>query len=251
MGKFYYLYEQTQVVSSNKINVLNESTVDGRPKISFRTILQEAGVKNKNKRVYNEAICESIVRKLQPKVDNKSLLMEIDHPLFVSNDKDVLQRRSTVVEINNCAAVINDLSFKKNQILGEVSTLSSFKGPDLAGLIKDGVNFGFSLRALGSVESLTDGTLNVIEPMIPITYDCVSNPSYSNARILELLPESLNDFISPDQELLYEDSDELKEFMEKEKVLVNKDTNDVALFLDQVINENYKNIIMKKIMFNL
>ncbi len=83
------------------------------------------------------------------------------------------------------------------------------------------------------------------------TYDCVSNPSYSNARILELLPESLNDFISPDQELLYEDSDELNEFMEKEKVHVNKNSNDVALFLDQVINENYKNIIMKKIMFSL
>ena len=80
---------------------------------------------------------------------------------------------------------------------------------------------------------------------------CVSNPSYSNARILELLPESLNDFISQDQELLYEDSDELNEFMEKEKVHVNKNANDVALFLDQVINENYKNIIMKKIMFNL
>ncbi len=182
MGKFYYLYEQTQVVSSNKINVLNESIVDGRPKISFRTILQEAGVKNKNKRVYNEAICESIVRKLQPKVDNKSLLMEIDHPLFVSNDKNVLQRRSTVVEINNCAAVINNLSFKKNQILGEVSTLSSFKGPDLAGLIKDGVNFGFSLRALGSVESLTDGTLNVIEPMIPIN-KIVAFSSDANRKI--------------------------------------------------------------------
>jgi hypothetical protein len=60
---------------------------------------------------------------------------------------------------------------KSKQIIGEISTLSGFKGPDLAGLIKDNVNFGFSLRALGSVEQLSDGTINVVEPMVPVTYD--------------------------------------------------------------------------------
>jgi hypothetical protein len=169
MGKFYYLYEQTNVASSKKnLNIISESVSGGKPKISFKTVLQEAGVKNQNKRIYSQQICESIVEKLQPKVENRSLLMEIDHPLFVSNDKDVLKRRSTIVEINNCGAVINKLNYKGNQILSEVSTLSGFKGPDLANLIHDGVNFGFSLRALGSVEQLTDGTVNVIEPMIPI-----------------------------------------------------------------------------------
>ena len=83
----------------------------------------------------------------------------------------------------NCPPHIKKLSFKNGQILGEVSTLSSFKGPDLAGLINDGVNFGFSLRALGSVQALTDGTLNVVEPMIPITYD--STESLSGAILIE------------------------------------------------------------------
>ena len=250
MGKFYYLYEQTKVVSSNSLDIISESVVGGKPKISFRTILQEAGVKNANKRIYNQAMCESIVGKLQPKVDNKSLLMEIDHPLFVSDNKEVLQKRATLVEINNSAAAIKKLSFKNGQILGEVSTLSSFKGPDLAGLINDGVNFGFSLRALGSVETLNDGTLNVVEPMIPITYDVVSNPSYANARIMELLPESLNDFIGPDQTLLYEDSDEFKEFFENESI--NPSNNDeVSQFLDQILTESYRKIITKQIRFNL
>ena len=250
MGKFYYLYEQTNTVSSDNLKILNESVVNGRKKYSFRTILQEANIKNQNKRVYSEAICESIVNKLEPKVNNNSLLMEVDHPLFVSDNKDVLQRRATIVEINNCGAKVDKLYIKNNQILGEITTLSAFKGPDVAGLINDGVNFGFSLRALGSVEQLTDGTLNVKQPMIPITYDLVSNPSYSNARILELLPESLNDFISPDQTLLYEDTDELREFMETEKVQVTN-YNDVALFLDQVLSESYRDIIAKKIMFKL
>lgn len=246
-NKYYYLYEQTKTVSAHNLEILSESSVGGKPKFAFNTVLQESGVKNQNKRIYSQSICEGIVSKLMPKVDNRSLLMEIDHPLFVSADKEVLQRRSTVVEMNNCAAVIRKLKFHNGQILGEVETLSGFKGPDLAGLIKDGVNFGFSLRALGSVQQLSDGSINVIEPMIPITYDAVSSPSYNNARILEILPESLNDFMTADQTLLCE-SDEFKDFIEKERVQVFENTA-VNQFLDEYINESFLRVITKKVQF--
>ena len=43
-SKYYYLYEQTKTVSSRNLEILNESVVNGKPKISFRTVLQEAGV---------------------------------------------------------------------------------------------------------------------------------------------------------------------------------------------------------------
>ena len=171
MSKYYYLYEHTKTVSSHNIEILNETTVSGKPKITFNSILQEADVKNQNKRTYGRAICEGIVSKLSNKVNNKSLLMEIDHPLFVSDDPEILKRRSTVVELNNCGALIKNLKFDKGLIIGEISTLSGFKGPDLANLIHDGVNFGFSLRALGSVERLSDGSMNVVEPMIPIHFE--------------------------------------------------------------------------------
>ncbi len=249
MSKYYYLYEQTKVVSSQKLNILSESVVSGKPKICFNTILQEANIKNQNKRVYDQSICESIVEKLSPKVSNRSLLMEIDHPLFVSEDPKTLQKRSTVVELSNAAAVIRKLDFKNGQILGEVETLSSFKGPDLAGLIKDNVNFGFSLRALGSIQELSDGTLKVVQPMIPVTYDVVSNPSYTNARILEILPESLNDFISPDQTLLCE-GEEFKEFIDSERIQICENTT-VSRFIDEIIHESFLPIISKKITFKL
>lgn len=250
-NKYYYLYEQTKVANSHNIEILNESFVSGKPKISFKTILQEAEVKNQNKRRYSQSICEGIVAKLEPKVKNKSLLMEIDHPLFASSDPEKLKQRSTIVELNNCGAKVDNLFYdtKSKQIIGEISTLSGFKGPDLAGLIKDNVNFGFSLRALGSVETLSDGTINVIEPMIPITYDVVSNPSYKNARILEILPESLNDFISKDQTLLCE-SEELKEFIDREKIQISENKA-VIQFIDQIINENFLNIVSKKILFRV
>jgi len=168
MNKYFYLYEQVKTVSSQNLEIISEAVVSGRPKYKFQSYLQEADTLNQNKRRYDQSICESIVDKLSSKIQNKSLLMEIDHPLFVSSDPEVLKRRSTIVEINNSAAKINSMKFDKGKILAEVTTLTGFKGPDLAHLIQDDVNFGFSLRALGSVQQLTDGTMKVVQPMIPI-----------------------------------------------------------------------------------
>lgn len=253
MSKYYYLYEQTKTTSNNNLEILNEAVVNNRPKISFRSVLQEAEMKNQNKRLYPEAICESIVEKLTPKIQNRSLLMEADHPLFVSKDPDVLKRRSTIVEWKNACAEIRDLKYlrESKKIIGEnIVTLSGCKGPDLASLILDGVNIGFSLRALGSVEMLSDGTMRVQQPFVAITYDAVTSPSHDNARILEVLPESLNDFITKDQDLLYE-ADGFKEFIENEGVSLDKTDNDVRRFLNEIINEQFHQVISKKIYFKL
>ena len=83
------------------------------------------------------------------------------HPLFVSSNPDVLKKRASIIEINNCGALIREIGFKNHQIYGIFETLSGFKGPDLYNLIaKDKVDIGFSLRALGAVETLQDGTIN-------------------------------------------------------------------------------------------
>ncbi len=252
MSKYYYLYEQTKTSSHNNLEILSEAVVNNRPKLSFRSVLQEAEALNQNKRIYPEAICESIVAKLSPKIQNRSLLMEADHPLFVSNDPEVLKRRSTIVEWKNACAEIRDLKYNSEtkQIVGEnIATLSGCKGPDFASLIMDGVNIGFSLRALGSVEALSDGSMRVQQPFIAITYDAVTNPSHDNARVLEILPESLNDFISQDQELLYE-ADGFKEFLEMEGLNLDRN-NPVKRFLNEIINEQFHQVISKKIHFKL
>jgi len=245
-NKYYYIFENTAKCSAGNLQIINESTVAGKTKYKFNTVLQESGVKNQNKRVYSQTICESIVDKLQTKVMNNSLLSEISHPMFISADKDLLQRRSTVVELENCAAIIRKLKFHNGQILGEMETLSGFKGPDLAALITDGVNIGFSLRALGSVKTLSDGTIEVTQPLIPITYDVVSNPSYVNARILEILPESLSDFISSDQTLLTE-SEDFSEYIKSDHIQKFENTANLE-FLNKIITEHF-NTAVKNIRF--
>lgn len=93
----------------------------------------------------------------------------------------------------SCGALLRNVYMEGNQILGEVETLSGFHGPDIAKMVLyDKVNIGFSLRALGSVNTRPDGTIEVLSPIKPITYDLVSNPSHAKARVLEFLPESVD-----------------------------------------------------------
>lgn len=243
-SKYAFLIEATSVTPNHEITILEEQKVEGRSKISAMVRLQEADQKNQNGRIYPLPICESIVSQLSNKARSRSLLMEIDHPLFTSTDQDILKKRAAVIEINNCGALLRDIYIKDKQIYGIFETLSSFKGPDLYNLIvKDKVDVGFSLRALGAVEMLSDGTIEVRQPIRAITYDIVSNPSHTNARVLEFLPENAQEFISTNSSstVLYEGTD----------ITVFDSNQAIKNFVYDIINERFLEIISKNIKFNL
>ena len=249
----FFIFEQTSVVPNSQIDILEESTTpDGRPKIAYRCRLQESNVKNSNRRIYSNEICESIVDKLSGKANSRSLLMEIDHPMFAAGSADPMQlkKRATVVEINNCGAVMRNIGFKNGEIIGEMETLSGFKGPDLANLItRDKIDIGFSLRALGGVTPLQDGTLMVNNPIMPITYDVVSNPSHTNARIMEFLPESDMSILENMDSVLCE-GNELN-LLEAEHITICDGNTCVRRFIDDVITEQFMTIIGKGVKFRI
>lgn len=247
-NEYKFIIEETNIVSYDELKILEEASVNNKPKLAFEANLQTANERNNNKRVYDTQICETIVSRLSQKAGKRSLLMEIDHPMFVSNDANVLKKRAGVVEINNSAAVIRKLGLNDNRIIGEIETLSGFKGPDFANLIsKDKVDIGFSLRALGSVEALSDGTLQVKNPIMPITYDVVSNPSHSSARVMDFLPESSLDYIS-ETNVLYENDQVI--LLEDDKITIDTG-NCVLTFLNEVIDNRFMDIISKGIRFKI
>lgn len=130
--QYSFLVEQTTICAPHEIKILEESkTESGHSRLTFQARLQEANTLNNNKRIYNTAVCESIVGQLGPKAQNRSMLMEVDHPMFFpgSNDPMQMKKRATITEIKNCGAVCRNISFKNGQVLGEIETLS--------GLIKE------------------------------------------------------------------------------------------------------------------
>ncbi len=246
-NNFYFIFENTSNVSSSQMKILEEATDEhGTTKIAFETKLQTANERNQNGRIYSTKVCENITKQLSNRAKKGSLMMEIDHPMFISDSPETLRKRAAVVEVNNSAAKLRKVFMRGNDIIGEVETLSGFKGPDFANLVvKDKVNIGFSLRALGSVEPMHDGTLMVKTPIKPITYDIVSNPSHDNARILKFLPESCNEFVPENSMSLMESVDQ----MDLDQTMVCEGGQCVMKFIDDIIRENFNEVISNKIKF--
>lgn len=248
---YSFILETVNIVNSSDFCVIEESkTESGRPKMAFRTKLQEQNVKNANSRLYTQAICEHIVNDLTPKVNSRSLLMEIDHPM--SGTPEEIKRRAAIVELKNSGALIRNIKLENGIIEGEIETLSGFKGPDLASIIlNDHVDIGFSLRALGSVQKRQDGILEVTTPMKAITYDIVTNPSFSDARIMQFIPETdLSNARADSMSFICENED--IELVKNDQVFYESDSiYCIESFVDQIIAEQILNVIGTKIKFNI
>lgn len=203
------LLDVCQPVGYSDIEIIEATTKtsSGVPKVVFKARLQTLEEKNQNGRYYSQAIGREIVETLKPKAKGRSLFQEIDHPMTVG-DQNSSKRRAVTVEMKNCGSLIRDIYIEGNEIIGEVETLSGFLGPDVYNLIvHDKADIGYSLRMFGRVETEgATGLAKVVRPIRPITYDTVTNPSHSTARIMEFLPEDINGFINqkPNMELLNE-----------------------------------------------
>ncbi len=207
--KFSILFESTNTITPDDIVILESESKnkEGTERIIFKTKLQTANEVNGNRRYYSRDICNRIVENLRPLAKSRSLLQEVDHPFINSSDSDVQKKRAVTVDYKNCGSLIRDIYLENNDIVGEIQTLSGFLGPSLRDLIvKDKVNIGFSLRMLGSVKPHPnmEGVSLITDPIRPITYDVVTNPSHKSAKIISFIPESASDFIDDGASLITE-----------------------------------------------
>jgi len=201
------IQECCNVVEASDITVLEEAkTASGATKTKFKTVLQTIDEVNKNGRIYPMSVARSITSKLMPIAENRSLYAEIDHPFLPGADPKDLLRRASMVELKNCGALITKVYTEGNKIMGVLESLTGFKGPDFRDLVMvDKANIGFSLRMLGRVQKhpTLENVIMPTEPLRPITYDIVTNPSHASARVIDVINES--DLISiADEEIISE-----------------------------------------------
>ena len=134
-------------------------------------VLQRAGSKNQNGRVYPRNILERECRRYQEEyIDQHRALGELDHP------------ESSVVNLNNVSHNVLKIWWKGDDLLGAVQVLDTPSGKILKELFKAGITLGISSRGLGSVKELrSEGTVEVQEDFELICWDFVSNPSTHGA----------------------------------------------------------------------
>ena len=141
-------------------------------------LIQKGDTPNRNGRIYPFATlkreCE---RYLRDEIKDRQAFLELDHPA-----------ESTVPELKNAAAVLEDLWFKGNEVWGRVKLLNAFMpqnapGKLARGIVLNGERLGISSRALGSVYTDNSG-YNVVEDDLEIIcWDLVSRESTYGANL--------------------------------------------------------------------
>jgi hypothetical protein len=134
-------------------------------------VLQRAGSKNQNGRVYPKQILERECRRYQQEyIDQHRALGELDHP------------ESTVVNLNNVSHNVLKIWWDGDDLKGAVQILETPSGKILKALFAAGITLGISSRGLGSVKELrNEGVVEVQEDFELICWDFVSNPSTQGA----------------------------------------------------------------------
>lgn len=157
------------VYSFGMLEVINESRSTGTMRV--RGICQRAGAFNNNKRKYGKSILEREVQKIMPKINERRLLGELDHPTH------------DTVKLANASHLMTGLKWDGNVLIGEAELLNTPTGKIAQQLVKDGVKLGWSSRGLGSLTECADkpGFKEVNEDFNLLTWDLVGDPSTDGA----------------------------------------------------------------------
>lgn len=133
-------------------------------------IMQRAGAKNQNGRIYKKEILQ---KEVQNYVENfvkvGNAYGELDHP------------ESAVVSLKNASHVVKELWWEGEDLMGKVELLNTPSGNIVKAIIEGGHTIGISSRGTGSVEQTNEGTLMVQPDFELVCWDFVSNPSTQGA----------------------------------------------------------------------
>ena len=150
--------------------LLVEQSIKENKPLRVGGIIQRAGVKNHNGRIYEQKILEREIKKyIDGPVREKRALGELDHP------------ESSVINLNNVSHNIVEVTMKGNDVHGVVEILTTPAGNILKELFRCGVTVGISSRGMGSVQENSDGILMVQEDFDLLCFDFVSTPSTPGA----------------------------------------------------------------------
>ena len=145
----------------------------GQGFLIFPAKLQEAEAINGNQRVYPKDVLLREIENYQKLVGDRRSLGECDHP------------DDSIINLKNASHMVNRIWWEGNNVLGTVKVLNTPSGNILRGLYESGVKFGFSSRALGSLQEGKGGSQVVQDDLQLICFDAVSEPSAPGAYIME------------------------------------------------------------------
>jgi hypothetical protein len=151
---------------------INESIEKNNGVLVVEGVIQRAGAKNHNGRVYPKDILEAEVKKyIEGPIVERRAYGELDH----SNE--------SIINLKNVCLNIQKLWWENDDLMGKIEILTTPSGNIVKELFKCGGTVGISSRALGSVRQLDENTVEVQDDLELICWDIVSSPSTHGAFV--------------------------------------------------------------------
>jgi hypothetical protein len=139
-------------------------------KFILEGIIQRADAKNQNGRIYPKQILEREIQKyIDGPVNEKRAFGELDHP------------ESQVVNLKNVSHNILNIWWDGDDVKAKIEILNTPSGNIAKALVEAGCTLGISSRAMGSVQNLGEGTVEVQDDLSLVCWDLVSEPSTHGA----------------------------------------------------------------------
>lgn len=181
---------------------LNEAINNGGPLV-LKGILQKAGQKNHNGRIYPRHVLAREVEKYQQIIKERRALGELDHP------------DSSVINLKNVSHNVVECHWEGDDVVGTIEVLTTPSGNIAKELIKNNVRLGISSRGLGSVRQIAENTVEVQEDFELLCFDLVSSPSTRGAFM------NLNEGVIKEgtSQPIVQDRKEIDKFLKVESII--------------------------------
>ncbi len=179
--------------SFDEVSIVTESTESGQKFRYISGVFAQAGVVNKNKRIYPEnVLAESMNNYITEYVAKSRAVGELIHP------------SSTVVDLNRISHLTTELRQDGKNYIGKARILNTPTGKIAQALLEGGVKLGVSTRADGSVKMNSQGINEVAQGLSMKAIDIVFNPSAPDALVDSIMESEMPviDALSEDMQLV-------------------------------------------------
>lgn len=181
---------------------------------------------NRNKRKYPKAVMEQALDNFSEKIKDHSAMGELNHP------------NHPQVNADRAAIKIIEMKFDSDgkTVVGKAKVLSPEDFPCariVRGMIKEGIKFGVSTRALGSVK-MDESGVSVVQPDFRLNaVDVVTDPSGPNCFVNGIMEGA--EWIFDEKSGVYVIAEEMKSTIRK---MTSKKVNESAIELfEQFLNK--------------
>lgn len=155
--------------------VVTESKT-GRKFTRLTGLIQKADTPNENGRVYPMDVMREAIEALQPAIEQRMVLGELDHP------------DDAKIHTENTCLLLTKVWIENRDVYGQFEILEGMpKGQMLKALIDQGVTISISSRGVGDMEIELNEDGNEVNKVLPgfrfVCFDAVNEPSVKGTKL--------------------------------------------------------------------